>query len=717
MNDILKLFVSMSFSGSLLIVLLLLGRPFYQNRTCRRWQYHIWLIVIARLLLPFSPEENLSSALTEQASKMIARYTATQEKQSALPAASKDPSVSLSVREDALPEETDTASYENTGSDPASSPAGYSTDILSHLWIIWLGVAALLLIRKITVYQSFAAYLKAGWEEVTDVHLLNLLAQTGERAGVRRPLELYTNHLVSSPLLLGFFHPCIVLPSAELSDTDFSYTVWHEMIHYRRKDMFYKWLMQITLCLHWFNPLVRLMSHMLDRACELACDETVIRTLDETERRSYGDTLLHALQTGGSYDHPLPSVMLGQSGKHLKERLYVIMTYQKSSKFMVLFSAVLTAALIAGAAAAGVTTPAGTRTSGSGTVTKMQSKKSAASAANRSSLLAENYYQTNNIPAFGSLFATMDEETQHAWLKKIYKDQSAAFFSISLQQLETDSPLITAFAKKAYQDDNLSFFSILINHMHVKTQKNWLKKAEKDGQYLFQKILMKALSDLEDKPEQLQTAGYKQYGITSVENTYYYQEKPVYLLLDMQENSSNCFTVMNPDGTVSIKITRNEEGRIKSVKLLTDAEVKELTEGRTSKDDPEKNKTVNNKTTKAGGTKITIPISFDKLKGGIFVWLGTYRLDENDKVYYKVSAKTGQQLEIGFAKANSKDHPKVTYQYVSNYRTDGKLQIRTGAMSWKDPLKPGTYRLFIRAGKDDLTNVNGTAVIKKAESM
>ena len=59
MNTILKIFLSMSFSGALLILVLLFGKRFLKDKISRQWQYYIWLVVILRLLLPFGPETNL----------------------------------------------------------------------------------------------------------------------------------------------------------------------------------------------------------------------------------------------------------------------------------------------------------------------------------------------------------------------------------------------------------------------------------------------------------------------------------------------------------------------------------------------------------------------------------------------------------------------------------------------------------------------------------
>ena len=59
MNAALKIFLSMSFSGGLLIMALILGKRFLKDKISRQWQYYIWLVVVLRLLLPFGPEVSL----------------------------------------------------------------------------------------------------------------------------------------------------------------------------------------------------------------------------------------------------------------------------------------------------------------------------------------------------------------------------------------------------------------------------------------------------------------------------------------------------------------------------------------------------------------------------------------------------------------------------------------------------------------------------------
>lgn len=765
MNDILKLFFSMSLSGTLLILALFLAKPLYRERTSRQWQYYVWLIVIARLLLPFSPLESISGMLVGQAEQAILQLESAQEPKSAavqgngtvetknnLAGTTNSPIKNgLAGTTNSLPEaEAGYVEDKNYFSGLISSNAvqnnGYAsqnsntntknnqettivTKAFSHLWVVWLGVAVILFVRKVTIYQSFVKYMTASREEVSDIRLLNTLAEAGSQINVKRPVELYTNKLVSSPLLIGFFHPCIVFPSMELSDTDFVYTVWHELTHYKRLDMFYKWLLQLTMCLHWFNPLVWMMGRELGRACELACDEAVISGLDEQGRRAYGDTLLHALKAEGCCQSPFTSVMLSEDAEQIKERLCVIMNFKKSSKLTILLSVLFTAALFAGATTAGAAVPTNKQPEQPAAVSsnKSGSKQTAAVSSSKSSntytKLAEKYYKAENFPAFAEVFSRLDETSQKTWLKKIYKDGEIALFSASLDGLKDNSPLVDFFAKKAYQDGDASFFSVLTDHMDRKTLKSWLSKAEKDKQTAFQMMLYDAL-DMEQERNKKEAeldkqriAEYKEHGITVKGKSYYYKGKLVKIFMDIRKDSSFYTLDINPKGTVNVKVTRDAAGKIKKVGRMGKAEAKELLgDWNEEKEDKEQKNELETALTQAGGVKVTAPINISKVKNGEYVWIGTYSLAENDKIYYNVSAKNGKHLAVGFAKAGI-DNPSTTYVTVSNKRTDGKLEVKSGPHVWKKPLKSGKYRLFIHTKGGDLEKVSGAVVIVKAEEV
>jgi len=87
---------------------------------------------------------------------------------------------------------------------------------VENIWLVWLGVEAIILIQKITVYRSFARYVKTGIKTVSDIGLLDQISVIEEQINVSRAVELCVNPLVSSPLPIGFYRPCIVIPSTIL---------------------------------------------------------------------------------------------------------------------------------------------------------------------------------------------------------------------------------------------------------------------------------------------------------------------------------------------------------------------------------------------------------------------------------------------------------------------------------------------------------------------
>lgn len=345
MNELLKMILSLSLSGALLILILLLCKPVIKNKLSKRWQYYIWLIVVARLLLPVATETNLMGTLFQNFDNSVIQTNEYLQSQQSNPALPKTDSAVHDKR-------TGTAGGEYTKPEKLLPGRFHMAlqNIGSICLLIWFIVAVGLMIRRVTVYQSFIKYIKAGRREVSDLALWEQIGTLAEQTGVRRAVGLYTNSLISSPLLIGFFHPCIMLPTTELSDSDLQYTILHELAHYRRRDLFYKWLVQFAVCLHWFNPLVHIMSREINRACELSCDEAVIRTLAPEGRRAYGDTLLNAMGAGGSYHDARTSVTLYESAKLLKERLDAIMKFRKTSKLTSAVMIVLTLVTVVGAA-------------------------------------------------------------------------------------------------------------------------------------------------------------------------------------------------------------------------------------------------------------------------------------------------------------------------------------------------------------------------------
>lgn len=115
-----------------------------------------------------------------------------------------------------------------------------------------------------------------------------------------------------------------------------------------------KWLSVLACSLHWFNPLAWCARREIDRACELACDEAVIRKFDADGKQFYGDTLI-AVAVDSKMPRTVLSTTMCERKKSLKERFGAIMEYKKPTRVAIIVSAVLiiTAVLTACALGAG----------------------------------------------------------------------------------------------------------------------------------------------------------------------------------------------------------------------------------------------------------------------------------------------------------------------------------------------------------------------------
>lgn len=204
--------------------------------------------------------------------------------------------------------------------------------ILDYLWLIWLVVFLLIFIYRIASYRNFKKYVFSGAQKVEDIKQLDMLAEILESLNIKNPVELLINPLISSPIFLGFKKQVIVLPDKSFSEKELQHIFRHELVHCKRKDMFYVWLVQFYTSVYWFNPLMYLMNKRIQKDRELACDEMVLKMVPEREYFTYGDTLLSSLAKSGNYKEPAVSVALHENAKALKERLAFIASYQKNTK-------------------------------------------------------------------------------------------------------------------------------------------------------------------------------------------------------------------------------------------------------------------------------------------------------------------------------------------------------------------------------------------------
>lgn len=167
--------------------------------------------------------------------------------------------------------------------------------------VVWITVVGILFTFYLIGYFLDRYFLLKHSTTVMDEEYLNIFRQVKQEVGVKMPLELRLSSKVESPMLLGFFRSVLFLPHMEFSPEALKVIFLHEFMHYKRRDLFYKLLLVVTKCFHWFNPFVHMMIHKAEMDLESACDDAVLRGREKRYRQIYGNVLLDVLSEKKRY--------------------------------------------------------------------------------------------------------------------------------------------------------------------------------------------------------------------------------------------------------------------------------------------------------------------------------------------------------------------------------------------------------------------------------
>ena len=107
---------------------------------------------------------------------------------------------------------------------------------------------------------------------------------------------------------------------------------------------------------------------------------------------------------------------------------------------------------------------------------------------------------------------------------------------------------------------------------------------------------------------------------------------------------------------------------------------------------------------------LVFPIDQENIADGEIVWLDEYILSEGDRIWYSVYAETGNGLQVGFARPDD-ELLNTTFFSVQSSDQEGEKSECIASFTFRPPVEPGTYRLFLRATDGALENVKGNISI------
>lgn len=253
----------------------------------------LWALVGIRLICPFSIESMFSAVPSAETVPQSILY-------------SRTPAIDSGI--EAINESINPILSQSLAPDMAMSvnPAQVIAFAASAVWIA--GMAAIVL-------YTLISYLRLRGRVATAVRLKD---------------NIWQSEAVTSPFVLGVFKPRIYLPF-NMDEESMRHVIAHETAHIKRRDHWIKPAGFLLLTIYWFNPLIWLAYSLMCRDIELACDEQVIKALDEDEKRAYSTALL-ACSVNRRAIAACP-LAFGEVG--VKQRIKNVLNYKKPAFWII----------------------------------------------------------------------------------------------------------------------------------------------------------------------------------------------------------------------------------------------------------------------------------------------------------------------------------------------------------------------------------------------
>lgn len=361
---------------AVLIALVLAAQWLLQKKLAPRWRYSLWLLVLIRLMLPFSPESAFSifnytrgvslfaadtavfgPSVTRTAREPSEETTRTIHPTSAAAASIEATTIPVSESPKGAgespvlpltplapsPNERDSARAEQEAQ-AHEPPEPLQTGELAlprdrslyvGLSLLWLA-GALVLSARILVFPLRLNAQLATHEIATPPAVFEILEQSKRLMQLNKVVPIVQSRAVKSPALMGFIRPWLLLPAGmvdQFTPQELRFVFLHELAHLKRRDIAVNWLMTILQILHWFNPLVWFAFSRMRADRELACDELALSFAKAGESKFYGRAIIKLLE-GFTRPALLPGLVgILEDKQQMKRRIAMIAQFKKMTQW------------------------------------------------------------------------------------------------------------------------------------------------------------------------------------------------------------------------------------------------------------------------------------------------------------------------------------------------------------------------------------------------
>jgi bla regulator protein BlaR1 len=331
--------IETSLMASILVGFILCIKVLFRNKLTPRWQYMLWIVLMIRLLLPWSPDSSYSIysllSYSSSVSEVIQKNTQSPEN---IVNTESDHTVELEINS-----ETVTKNSEHEVN--ASSEQQTTFSLYKLALYVWLaGVIVLAAITFITNRRLYS-YIKKQ-PDITDEQVVTVFNRCKQSMKMKKAVSLRLAGKISSPTVFSFFRPKVLLSKKHmqvLNEKQLQYVFYHELAHIKRNDVAVNWIMYSLLLLNWFNPILWYAYFCMREDQELACDAYALTFIDKEEQIAYGHTIITLLE---HYSYQAPSLAnLSRNKRTLKRRIVMIKKFQKKSYRLSLLGVIVIVAI------------------------------------------------------------------------------------------------------------------------------------------------------------------------------------------------------------------------------------------------------------------------------------------------------------------------------------------------------------------------------------
>lgn len=297
-----------------IIGILLLIKHILKNCLSSRMQYNLWFLLLGLLAVPFLPFRFF------KLSELFVWF--------------KNLNLFSTAQTEGLVDQTlhtNIANTQNWMEDFTLSVNRKTPSMIGYLslalWVAGIIVMLILVIRSAMRLHT----LRRSALPLQSQKVKNLYQCCLRDTGITKNIPIYSTAYLKSPVIVGFFKPCIYLPIHLISDDteiDIRYMLLHELQHYKHKDGIANHLMNLAGIIYWFNPLVWYALKEMRSDREIACDTSVLKLLKSDDHIAYGNTLINFAEKIALTPFPFASGISGNM-KQMKRRILNIASYEK----------------------------------------------------------------------------------------------------------------------------------------------------------------------------------------------------------------------------------------------------------------------------------------------------------------------------------------------------------------------------------------------------